>query len=177
MGPALIYLDRLTAADLKSLLTLSVEKYTRLHNWRCAMRRIKTNVVSVLLLLVMSMPAFAQDSALEQKSGGIWKKIADGVWVAKVPRFSDHEEEVKPEFAVLRLTAARYAEFQKDPKGFLNKYKIFDKDVRDLEACPAAKPKTEEPKVAYWYTMKAHWPGSSAACQAYPGWSEPKPSD
>ena len=143
------------------------------------MRRIKTEFVSAtcLLLLVMSMPAFAQESAQEQKPGGIWKNVADGVWAAKVPRFVDQEEEVKPEFAVLRLTAARYAEFQKDPKGFVNKHKIFAKDVRDLEACPAARPTTEEAKVAYWYVMQSHWPGSSAACQAYPGWSEPKLSD
>lgn len=143
------------------------------------MGRIKTEIVSVtcLLLLVMSMAAFAPESA--QEKSGIWKKVADGVWAANVPRFPDAAEEaVKPEFAVLRLTAARYTEFQKNPKGFLNMYKIFEKDVLKLEACPAAKPKTtEEPKVTYYYAVPTHWPGSTAACQAYTGWSEPKSSD
>jgi hypothetical protein len=102
--------------------------------------------------------------------------LADGIWEAKIPRFVDEDEGDKPEFGVVRLTAATYAEFQKEPKEFLNEHTVFAKKVKVvLAGCPAAKPKTEDPKAEYWYLVLAHWPGSTAACRAYAGWSPPKP--
>jgi hypothetical protein len=109
---------------------------------------------------------------------GPWKKVGDGVWAVKVPKFpQDKKERVRPEFAVLRLSEARYAEFQKDRVGFLNKYKIFSRPVNKQEDCSAARPQKEKPEGAgYWYLIVAHWPTSTTACQAYPGWSEPESS-
>ena len=107
-----------------------------------------------------------------------WKKLADGIWAVKVPKFpQDKKERVKPEFAVLRLGEARYDEFQKDRRGFLNKYKVFSRPVNKQEVCSAARPQKEKPEESgYWYLILTHWPSSTAACQAYPGWSEPENS-
>jgi len=149
------------------------------------MGRVKSEIVSVicLSLLAMSVPVGAQEAAQEKKpapvttsvSHGIWKKVADGVWKAKVPRFpDDKKEEFKPEFAVLRLTTARYEEFKKDRKEFLNKYKIFEKDVKKQELFYEATPKKEDPEGSYWYSTVLHWPNSTAAITAYPGWTDPK---
>ena len=107
-----------------------------------------------------------------------WKKVADGIWEAEVPGFSeDRKEDVKPEFAVLRLSEAQYDEFEKDHVGFLNRHKIFARPVNKQEVCSAAKPQKEKPEEAgFWYLVFTHWPSSTAACQAYPGWSEPESS-
>jgi hypothetical protein len=107
-----------------------------------------------------------------------WKKVADGIWEAEVPRFpEDKKEQVKPEFAVLRLSEAQYGEFEKDRVGFLNRHKIFARPVNKQEVCSAAKPQKEKPEDAgFWYLVLTHWPSSTAACQAYPGWSEPESS-
>src|ERR1700686_1693208 len=148
------------------------------------MGRINAEIVSVTFLafLVMSMPTLAQESTQKEKPApttsaatatkekhGSWKQRADGIWEAKIPRFADDDEgDIKPEFGVVRLTAARYAEFRKEPKEFVNEHEIFGKKVRVvLESCPAAKPETEETKSGYWYLGLAHWPGSTAACRAY----------
>ena len=157
------------------------------------MGRINVGTMSVtfVALLVMTMPTFAQENEHNEhkekstpktcyamgtkEKGSIWAKCADGVWEAHIPRFVDEEEgKEKPEFAAVRLTAARYAEFQKGTKDFLNDNKIFSKNVNRLESCPATKPKEDDPQNAYWYLMVAHWPGSTALCYANPGWSEPK---
>jgi hypothetical protein len=109
---------------------------------------------------------------------GAWKKVADGIWAVKVPKFPvDKKERVKPEFAVLRLSETRYDEFQRQRVDFLNKYKIFSRPVNKQEACSAAKPQKEKTEAAvYWYLIVTHWPSSTAACQAYAGWSEPESS-
>ncbi len=162
--------------------------------------------VTCLALLAMSMIAYAQESAQKQNTApaktematkvkrAVWNKVGDGVWEAKVPRFSnDDEGKYKPEFAIVRLTAEKYEEFQKSKKeDFLNKYTIFTYPVKKLSSCAASKPKKDEPKKAkemkgstggdeggepYWYLAIAHWPGSTAACRAYSGWSEPKRED
>jgi len=149
------------------------------------MGRIRAEIVSVacLALLAVGLPAGAQSaqemkpapaSAAKPERRGIWVKVEDGIWKASIPRFSDKEEEVKPEFAVVRLAAAKYEELQKDPKKFLNEHKIFDKDIKQLDVCLAAQPKEDGPKISYWYISMQHWPGSSARCQAFPGWGEPK---
>ena len=107
-----------------------------------------------------------------------WKKVADGIWEAEVQGFAeDRKEHVKPEFAVLRLSEAQYDAFAKDRVGFLNQHKIFARPVNKQEVCSAAKPQQEKPEEAgFWYLVLAHWPSSTAACQAYPGWSEPQSS-
>lgn len=154
------------------------------------MGRINAGIMSVtfVALLAITMPTLAQENEHKEKAastpcyeaatkekGGVWAKCADGVWEAHIPRFVDEEEgKDKPEFAAVRLTAARYAEFQKGFKGFLNHHNIFLHDVKVLKSCPAAKPNKEEPQTAYWYLMVAHWPGSTALCYANPGWVEPK---
>jgi hypothetical protein len=151
------------------------------------MGRINAGILSVTVvaLLALTMPTLAQENEHKEKPAStssaamakhsIWKEKGDGVWEAYIPRFADDEEgKEKPEFAAVRLTADRYAEFQKGSRDFLNDHKIFSHNVKVLESCTATKPKKEDPKSAYWYLIVAHWPGSTAACQAYPGWSEPK---
>ena len=150
------------------------------------MGRVKSEIVSViwLLLLAVSMPVGAQEAAQEKKPAPvpmttkatkIWEKLANGVWEAKVPRFPyDKKEEYKPEFAVIRLSPERYEEFKKDRKEFVNKYKIFDKEVKKQDLFYEAKPKQEDPDDSYWYLVVAHWPSSTAAITSYPGWTEPK---
>lgn len=136
-----------------------------------------------LALLVARLPVFAQDAqpaaaptTAATTQAGAWGEVADGIWAVKVPRFpEDKKEKVKPEFAVLRLSEARYDEFQKEHVGFLNKYKIFSRPVNKQEVGSAAKPQKEKAEeAAYWYLICAHWPTSTVACQAYPGWSEPE---
>lgn len=153
------------------------------------MGRFNSGMVSVtfLTLLTITTTTLAQESAQKQKPApatsaaqgtkakhSIWTEKAEGIWEAMIPRFvGDDEGDIKPEFAVVRLTAAKYAEFQKEPKEFLNENKVFVHKVKVLDSCTAAKPKTEEAKTEYWYLVVAHWPGSTAACRAYAGWSEP----
>lgn len=101
-----------------------------------------------------------------------WKKVAEGIWEAEVPRFPhDKKEKAKPEFAILRLSDARYEEFKKNRKDFLNDYKIFRKKVRTQESCTEAK--TPGGKVNHWYIVFRHYPTSAAFCHVYPGGSEP----
>lgn len=148
------------------------------------MGRIKFAVLSVacLALLGLSLPVIAQESTQQEKPAsstttktrhGIWKQVADGIWEAYIPRFSDDDEKIKPEFAVLRLTSSTVAEFQKDHEGFLNKNKIFHKPVNKVVQYLEAKPKKEDPPESYYYVTLAHWPGSSVAALLYQGWSEP----
>ena len=102
------------------------------------------------------------------------KPVADGVWEAYIPTFDDKDEEVKPEFAVIRLTAAKYQEFEQGGKAFLNDNKVFSKKINQLEPCPSLTPQAQPPKVTYYYLVVPHWPGSTAFCTAYTGWSPPK---
>ena len=150
------------------------------------MGRVKSEIVCViwLALLAVSVPVGAQEAAQEKKPAPapmtskttkIWQRVANGVWEAKVPRFPyDKKEEYKPEFAVIRLSPERYEEFKKDRKEFVNKYKIFDKEVKKQDLFYEAKPKQEDPDDSYWYLVVAHWPSSTAAITSYPGWTEPK---
>lgn len=144
-----------------------------------------TEILSVtfLALLGLSLTLVAQEATQQSNAApatttrskhGIWKQLSDGVWEAKVPRYSsDATENGNPEFAVLRLTDDTYAEFQKDHVAFLNKYHVFRKAVRKQDECPEAKAKDEKKAGAFYYLMVPHWPTSTARCQAYPGWSEP----
>ena len=153
------------------------------------MGRLKSAVLSVtcLALLGLSLPLIAQESTQQPKpdsstttsqtSQGIWKQVADGIWEAYIPPFSDPNEKTKPEFAVLRLTSTAFSEFQKDKVAFLNKYKVFGKDVNKLALYSEAKPKNEDPPNSYNYVTLAHWPTSTAAAQVYQGWSEPAGGD
>ena len=149
------------------------------------MGRLKSAVLSVtcLALLGLSLPVIAQESTQQPKpdpstttsqtNQGIWKQVADGIWEAYIPPFSDPNEKIKPEFAVLRLTSTTFAAFQKDHEGFLNTNKIFPKPVNRVVQYLEAKPKNEDPPESYYYVTLAHWPGSSVAAMVYQGWSEP----
>jgi len=143
--------------------------------------RFKGEILSVtcLALLGLCVPLIAQENAQQEKPAssstttkkthGIWKAVADGIWEAKVPRFSDDQ----PEFAVLRLTEDSYGEFKKDHLAFLNKYKIFGRKVKKVALYSEAKPKAADPPDSYYYVTLAHWPTSTAAAEVYQGWSEP----
>src|SRR5581483_2776640 len=149
------------------------------------MGRFKAVILSVtsLALLGLSLPVIAQESAPQRKAApstattktrhGIWKELADGIWEAYVPKFSGDEEPSKPEFAVLRLSSTAFAEFQKDKVAFLNKYKVFSHKVKKLVLYSEAKPKDADPPDSHYYVTLSHWPTSTAAAEAYPGWSEP----
>lgn len=138
----------------------------------------------ICLALVLNIPALAQEAAATQKPAasktssrynyGPWKKVAEGIWKANISRFPNASGQPKnPEFAVVRLSSARYDEFQQNRKGFLNDHKIFSKDVNKQDSCSAANPQTQPKGDAYYYILVPHWPGSSAACAAYAEWSEP----
>jgi hypothetical protein len=137
-----------------------------------------------LALLGVCVPVHAQEAAQEKKPASapaktkatkIWQRVADGVWEAKIPSFPyDKKEEYKPEFAVIRLTPERYEEFKKDRKEFVNKHKIFDKEVKKQDLFSETTPKKEDPDDSYWYLVVVHWPSSTAAITSYPGWTEPK---
>lgn len=150
------------------------------------MGRVKCEIASVicLALLAVSLAVRAQEAAQEKKPAPppmttkttkIWEKVADGVWEAKVPRFPyDKKEEYKQEFAVIRLTPERYEEFKKDRKEFVNKHKVFDKEVKKQDLFYETTPKKEDPDNSYYYLVVVHWPSSTAAITSYPGWTEPK---
>lgn len=149
------------------------------------MGRLKSAVLGVtsVTLLGIALPTLAQEAAQQSNPApsttsktkrGIWKQVAEGVWEAKVPHFTDDpNESFKPEFAVLRLTEDTYAEFQKDHVAFLNKYHIFGRDVKKQDDCTELKAKHEKKATAFYYLSVPHWPTSTAYCMAYPGWSEP----
>jgi hypothetical protein len=150
------------------------------------MGRIQAGIAKVIgfALVVLSVPAFAQQSAQEQKPAapnalskpgtGPWKEVAEGIWKVHISRFPNAPGQPKnPEFAVVRLTAERYEEFKKNRKDFLNDHKIFARKVNKQELCGAATPQTQATGEAYWYILLPHWPASSVACQAYAEWSEP----
>src|SRR5215475_5158464 len=136
-----------------------------------------TTVVCVLFALVSTV-ALAQQSATGGDAGsnvsdkkGPWLEVADGVTVAKVARLSDGE----PEFAILHLSDAKYREFQKDPKAFVNKYHVFNKNVNVLPGCSMISPMAQQSDNADWYVMMPHWPASNARCVTLLG--RPEPSD
>jgi hypothetical protein len=138
--------------------------------------RRKNSGLVCLLSLVLSVPLLGQQSAAKPSSSGdsssskitAWLEKAPGVKVTTVPRPQDGQ----PEFAILQLKADAYKEFQKDPKEFLNKLKIFSKPIYKVSTCPRAASKTDPaPDETYYYVVITHWPTSDAAYQVYEGWS------
>ena len=135
-----------------------------------------TTLMCVLFVLVSTV-ALAQQSAkggdaasnVSDKKGP-WLDVADGVKVARLARLTDGE----PEFAILQLSDATYREFQKDPKTFVNKYQVFNKNVNVLPGCSMVSP-TQQGGNPDWYVMIPHWPSSNARCVTLLG--RPEPSD
>jgi hypothetical protein len=140
-------------------------------------------IASCLLFLLVSTRTVAQQSATKGGAAAVKKTtpvvegtcnkhdwaIHHGVCRRKVQKLFDNE----PEFAILRLSAEQYKDFQKDPKEFLNKHETFDKPVRKATTFSEAKPETDPPGDA-WYVMVAHWPGSTASGKAFPASSPPE---
>jgi hypothetical protein len=136
-----------------------------------------TTVVCILFVLVSTV-ALAQQSTKGEDAGsnvsdkkGPWLEVADGVKLARVARLTDAE----PEFAILHLSDATYHEFQKDPKAFVNKYRVFDKNVNVLPGCSMVSPKAQQGGNPDWYVMMPHWPSSNALCVTL--LERPEPSD
>ena len=125
-------------------------------------------VASVLLILVASVTLSYQSAEGEADSrSGSWSKLSEGVNVAKVSR----SVAKGPEFAILQLTDDTYREFQKDPKAFVNKYKVFSKPVNNLPDCigPSPEKQKQTSDDPGWYVMMPHWPESNARCVVYTG--------
>lgn len=103
-----------------------------------------------------------------------WRKVADGIWEAHISPFP-HSENAKwePEFAVVRLTAVRYAEFEKNRIDFLNDHHIFGKKIKTQESCPVTS-EVQQATAGERFLVLVHWPDSMAACQAYTSRGEPK---
>jgi hypothetical protein len=132
------------------------------------------------LFLVAGGTTLAQEKGQKEQKAQtqkppVWVALDKGVdvirlWdVAKPPT-------TEPEIAILRLSNDRYAEFQKAPKEFVNRYKVYSKDVRDLPACAV-----KEYKMAGgngWIIAEPHWPDSGVECAAFSpaGWPERKAS-
>jgi len=154
------------------------------------MGRIKVVLLGIayLGLLVSITPVTAQESANEQKSPAKstattkqinpWNKVADGIWKVSISGFPySKEEESNPEFALLRLSSARYVEFQKNAKDFVNDHKVFKHKVNKLAPCKAPKQKSSKDEPAFWYVIIPHWPSSTAICHPYAGGDEPGEPD
>lgn len=125
-------------------------------------------VACVLLILVASVALSYQSAEGEADSqSGSWSKLSEGVSVARVAR----PVAQGPEFAILQLTDDAYGEFQKDPKTFVNKYKVFSKPVNSLPDCIVPSPEKQKQTSGdpAWYVMMPHWPASNARCVIYPG--------
>jgi hypothetical protein len=122
----------------------------------------------VLLILVASVALSYKSAEGEADSqSGSWSKISEGINVARVSR----PVAKGPEFAILQLTDDTYREFQKDPKAFVNKYKVFSKPVNTLPDCigPSPEKQKQTSDDPAWYVMMPHWPASNARCVIYPG--------
>ena len=69
---------------------------------------------------MVSTSMLEQEHEITQRLGrdhDIWERIAPGLWAANVSRFSrDRDEDVRPEFAIVRLSAEGFAEFARDRK-------------------------------------------------------------
>jgi hypothetical protein len=125
-------------------------------------------VACVLLILVASVALSYQSAEGEADSrSGSWLKVSEGVNVARVSR----PVAKGPEFAILQLTDDTYREFQKDPKTFVNKYKVFSKPVNNLPDCigPSPEKQKQTGDDPVWYVMMPHWPESNARCVVYTG--------
>lgn len=122
----------------------------------------------VLLILVASVALSYQSAEGEADSqSGAWSKLSEGVNVARVAR----PVAQGPEFAILQLTDDTYGQFQKDPKTFVNKYKVFSKPVNTLPDCIGPSPEKQKQTSGdpVWYVMMPHWPASNARCVIYSG--------
>lgn len=125
-------------------------------------------VACVLLILVASVALSHQNAEGEADSqSGSWSKLSEGVNVARVAR----PVAKGPEFAILQLTDDANREFQKDPKAFVNKYKVFSKPVNELPDCIGPSPEKQKQTSGdpQWYVMMPHWPASNARCVIYSG--------
>jgi hypothetical protein len=125
-------------------------------------------VACVLLILVASVALSHQNAEGEADSqSGSWSKLSEGVNVARVAR----PLAKGPEFAILQLTDDANREFQKDPKAFVNKYKVFSKPVNELPDCIGPSPEKQKQTSGdpQWYVMIPHWPASNARCVIYSG--------
>ena len=128
---------------------------------------IITAIVACVLSLVVPEVALAQESTKGSAHAGPdtsdklkpWVRIDDGVRVTRVPRPNEKD----PEFAILQLSEAKYDQFQKDPREFVNKYRIFKKQVNSLlKFGEEASPKPPQGADPDQYVIIAHWPTSNA---------------
>ena len=130
---------------------------------------IGTATVTCFLLILAASVALSHQSAEGEadSQSGTWLKLSEGVNVARVAR----PVAKAPEFAILQLTDDAYREFQKDPKAFVNKYKVFSKPVNELPDCIGPSPEKQKPTSGdpAWYVMMPHWPASNARCVIYSG--------
>jgi hypothetical protein len=101
--------------------------------------------------------------------------VDEGIWEAHVSRFPSAKKGKKePEFAILRLSADRYKEFQKDAVGFVNKHGVFGVPANRPSVMTPPPPQVEDPQPDVYYVIVPHWPGSTIAATAYAGGSAPK---
>jgi hypothetical protein len=105
----------------------------------------------------------------------VWVALSKGVEVIRLWDMAKPPT-TEPEIAILRLSNDKYAEYRKAPKEFVNKYKVYSKDVRDLPAPVELEHKM--PGGSGWIIAGDHWPDSGAKGAAFgpAGWPEQKAS-
>ena len=139
------------------------------------MKKLLFVAVAVLMSLAVSVPVSAQEAAKNETDQSSvkksskprsWTERGKGIRVTYISSFKPDSE---PEFAILRLAAAEYKEFQENPKDWVNDHHIFKAQVRHLESCSATKPQKDPPgDEPFWYIMLPHYPSSNAMCVSYP---------
>jgi len=128
----------------------------------------RASLACFLLILVASVAlAYKSTEGEGDSRSGSWSKLSEGVNVFRVSR----PVAKGPEFAILQLTDDTYREFQKEPKTFVNKYKVFSKPVNNLPDCigPSPEKQKQTSDDSGWYVMMPHWPESNARCVVYTG--------
>ena len=91
-------------------------------------------LIGIVLLAGFSYSEKAVSQTSPGKPGGItWQESKPGVKILRLWKIAPDDTGV--EKADLILSPAAHTEFHKNPKDFINRYKVFSADVRTMDAC------------------------------------------
>ncbi|HLZ43030.1 MAG TPA: hypothetical protein VKQ11_18830 [Candidatus Sulfotelmatobacter sp.] len=146
------------------------------------MGRFETaSIISLALLLgfVACEKNQTPPQPLTTCADGTWCPVPNesGLWFVHNPNFKDPNcgGSNCPEFVILRMTNARYQEFQSactatptaGAVDWLNKHaNVFSNWIKKVSACPPAVASSSG--APYSYVTVLHWPNSTAAPAVYP---------
>lgn len=139
-----------------------------------AIARISALCICALLLVVGETTVGQQKSPYKPKAQAqkppAWEPFGEGVEVIRLFDVNNRVE-TEPEIAILRLSDAKYAEFNKNRIGFLNKLGIYSKPLLSgLGDCPQKKYEVTRrtiPDGHKWIVAEPHWPDSCAEFAAF----------